>query len=236
MNGKAFLKSYRCAAGALLLFAACNPIAVPKQYTPPDVPAFDAGSADDEVPGNRCPESPAYRFDNRYSPFFGGEEAVDVEVAQFSNFSCPHCADFASMTRDLWNRREDFRRRVRIYFHHYPFDYEIPWEQHRSAVAAANQGMDHFWEMHDFIYDGLDSGNQYGKKTLFDFAEQNGLDRTRFEADYESEETIAFITWDRDQCLRTGASGTPSVFVCGEPINWSLLESEVDRLLYGDSR
>lgn len=209
----------------------CTPVDDPYLYNPPDAAPFDAGSVDDggiEVYAACSTESIAL-FSNGHSPYVGGEQSVDLEVVTFSNFGCSHCADFAAAVDEIWTRRSDINNRVRVYFHHFPFEYQLSWDQHQAARAAANQGMESFWAMHDYIYDGLDMGEHYDRAALTDFAEFTlGLDMIQFAQDLESEETLSFLLWDRAQGQDAGITGTPSVFVCGQKINWARLETVVD--------
>ena len=218
----------------IALSVACARTEKLAMFNPPEVAPFDAGSDGDGgmTVDAACPTESNDLFNNAHSPYLGGGESVDLEVVTFSNFACSHCANFADSVKEIWNRRTDINNRVRIYFHHYPFDYEFNWEQHQAARAAANQSMEAFWAMHDYIYDGLIAGEYYNRGDLTEFADSTlGLDMIQFEQDLESEETISFLLWDREQCLATGASGTPSVFVCGQKIAWTQLEMVIDMFL-----
>jgi protein-disulfide isomerase len=212
----------------------CTHLDEPAPFSPPDAASFDAGRADDggiEVYA-ACPVEPSDLFNNAHSPYVGGEQSVDLEVVTFSNFGCSHCADFADSVEEIWKRRPDINNRVRFYFHHFPFDYQLSWDQHRAARAAANQGMESFWDMHDYIYGGLNMGEHYDRADLSNFAEVTlGLDMIQFAQDTESDETLSFLLWDRAQGQDAGITATPSVFVCEQKINWEQLETVIDILL-----
>ena len=131
--------------------------------------------------------------------------------------------------------RPDLKARVRFYFHHYVlFGSQSEWERHQAAVAAHNQGMEHFWAMHDYIYQGMvqEPSQSYVLDDLREFAKSTlGLDINQFEADLYAEETISFLNWEHDQGEAGGVSGTPSVFLCGEKINRSEVEELLDAYL-----
>lgn len=198
----------------------------------PDAGVFDASADDDAGPGALCPEDSPDYFNNAYSPYIGGEESVDLTVVDFSYFRCPHCADFSELFREVWADRPDFMKRVRFYFHHFPFNYEVAWNIHACTVAAGNQGMENFWAMHDYIYDSMLDGEQRGVEELTAFADDVlNLDMVKFNFDREDPATMSFLQWDKSQAQAVGVTGTPSVFICGSKIGWSSIEDYVDSYL-----
>ncbi len=194
---------------------------------PDEIEAYDAGPEEDA--GASCPNDSPDLFNNADSPYSGGDESVDLEVVYFSLFTCSHCADWAAFHQALFKRRADFQKRVRMYFHHNSYDSIL----HLSSVAAHNQGMVHFWGMHDYIYDKL--RNQSGfpsQEDMIGFArDELKLDMDRFVSDLEAEKTIAFLNWDVNQGINAGVLGTPAVFVCGENVVWKDIESTIDKYL-----
>ncbi|MDJ0761455.1 MAG: thioredoxin domain-containing protein [Myxococcota bacterium] len=201
-----------------------------------DIIDFDSGldgGVDDAGPGYLCPDNAPDIFLNHLSPYFGGEETLDLKVIGFSSFTCSHCASLAELVKETWTRREDFRKRVRFYFHHYTrsaTDIKI----HSATVAAHAQGMQRFWAMHDLIYDGLNSDpvHVYKPEELVAYAEESlHLDMNMFTATMASEHTANFLAWDKQQGKNAGMSGTPWVFVCGEKVVWRSLEEVVDSYL-----
>jgi protein-disulfide isomerase len=220
-----------------LTFAGCRDPELPADWDS-GAGEFDAG-VDDAGPGELCPPSAPDLFNNAYSPYMGGDESVDLEVVNFSYFRCPHCADFGHFSRKLWDDHPEFRNRVRLYFHHYPFTGETAWKVHASTVAAHNQGLEHFWAMHDYISDGAlaDDKVLYSPADLRAYADEVlGLDMAQFDADMEDgSEVYSFLEWDKAQGQAAGVSGTPKVFICGELLsNWNNLGEEIEDYLSSD--
>jgi 2-hydroxychromene-2-carboxylate isomerase len=197
---------------------------------PSYVTDFDASVPDggEPAPIAECAENGEYHFNNNFSPYFGGESALDAEVVHFSSFYCFHCADFAVYTHARWQNRADYSERVRIYFHHATFTF-----RHRAAVAAGNQGMDNFWKLHDFIYSEMINTGGPTDDEVTTFVEKTlKLDMNRFTADLNADETYAFLKWDANQGYAAGMVGTPTVFVCGDTVKyWTDLEDYVDENL-----
>jgi len=217
---------------AMTLTISCRDPELPAEWQP-DGGDFDAGE-DDAGPGELCPPDSPDLFNNAYSPYLGGEESVDLEVVHFSYFRCPHCADFSAWERELWETRPEYRDRVRVYFHHFPFTGETAWKLHAATVAAYNQGMENFWAMHDYIFDGALDSIHYTPEDMREFAETElGLDMTQYDADVADGSAVyGFLEWDKAQGQAAGVSGTPKVFVCGEMLgSWGELEDVVDDYL-----
>ncbi|MCP4604616.1 MAG: thioredoxin domain-containing protein [Proteobacteria bacterium] len=195
-----------------------------------DFEEFDAAVPDGGIqPKSDCGENRENVFDNNHSPYYGGDESVVVDVVNFSSFGCPLCADFSESFRELWKRRPDIQQQVRLYFHHSSNTF-----RHRATLSAYNQGMEHFWTMHDFIYDSMIEGSAYlTDDDIIAFARDDmGLDMDQFIADVDAEKTFAFLAWDDAQGDSAGITGTPSVFVCGTKIStWRKLELELDKYL-----
>jgi protein-disulfide isomerase len=190
---------------------------------------FDASVDDDAGPGAVCPEGAEDLFNNAYSPYQGGEESVLLDVVDFSFFKCPHCANFAQTWEQIWADNPEFRAHVRVYFHHFPFDYQSAWDVHAATVAAGNQGMENFWALHDFLFDGIiNEGVTYSLDEIRAYCEGTLLlEMTQFEEDLADPYTYGFLEWDKEQAQAVGVTGTPSVFICGEKIDWGDLESIV---------
>jgi len=215
--------------GAAIFFAGCG-----EEYrsgrpdeAPPEVDPFDAsvGDGGDAAPEAECEDEGPLDFNNSFSPYFGGELFVDAEVVHFSSLYCIHCAEFAEATRYLWDSRPDYRDQVRIYFHHADFVF-----RHRAAVAAQNQGMAHFWALHDFIYKGMLSNDSPSDDDIMKFVEKDlKLDMERFNRDLNSDETYSFLVWEIENAYHAGVNATPTAFVCGHQLSsWYQMEMAVD--------
>lgn len=181
-----------------------------------------------------CPESvEGGGFNNSRSPFRWGEEEVRVQVDVGVDFRCPACLDFAMMAEEAWAGREELRSYVRLYFHHFPLESLHPGsaEIHVAAAAAAEQGSEHFWALHDRIFQLAAEGRQMNREQVEAFLER-GLDMDAFQQAMLSKPTRNFVQWDKQQALLAGATGTPAVFVCGDKVYfWALFEQAVDDAL-----
>jgi cyclophilin family peptidyl-prolyl cis-trans isomerase/protein-disulfide isomerase len=143
-----------------------------------------------------------------------GREDAPITIVEYADFQCPYCS-LASQNMQIL--LEQYPDDVRIVYRHFPLvsihDKAIPAS--RGAEAAGRQGQEAFWTMHDYLYETQAEWSNFTVEEfdnwIVDAAEQQGLDRTQFEADYTSDEIVAFVegTWIEGQEL--GIPGTPYV-------------------------
>ncbi len=196
--------------------------------------AFDPDASADGERNRLCGARQDDVLDNRFSPYLGGADAVDLIVEHFSNLRCPHCADFAAYSRALWQDNPDIAARVRIYFHHLPSPGNEPF--HAAAIAAGNQGMARFFDMHDFIYSRIQVPLLF--QDVRDYAQSDmGLDMAAFDeatsgGNAQGDATWALINRDLAAADSACATSTPSVYVCGRLLyDWRDLEAVIRQYL-----
>ncbi len=221
-------------ASALAAAAACTDD--PDDYLG-DPGAYDA-SVDLSEQALLCPQEARGAFNNSNSPFRWGDDEVRVQVDLAVDFRCPACLSFALLAEDVWRNREDFRQYVRLYFHHFPLESRHlgTAEIHVAAAAAAEQDPSHFWALHDRIFLLAAEGEQMSREQVDEFlAGERELDMEAFAEAMRSDRLRDFVQWDKRQAVAAGATGTPSLFICGEknPL-WTELEQQLDRALNGD--
>ena len=110
------------------------------------------------------------------TPYIGDPNAPII-IAEFFDFTCPHCADYAPT---LWDIIINFARSgyAKIELYPLPAASREPGstDSARVALCAAEQGA--FWEMHDAIYSLYEDGTpDFSFEGLFMLAEEIGLDR-----------------------------------------------------------
>jgi hypothetical protein len=196
--------------------------------------AFDPEASADGDRNHLCGSRRDDVFDNRFSPYLGGADSVDLIVEHFSNLRCPHCADFAAYSRALWQENPEIADRVRIYFHHLPSPGNEPF--HAAAIAAGNEGMTRFFEMHDFIYSRIQVPLLF--QDVRDYAQSGmGLDMAAFDeatmgGNPGGDATYALIDRDLAAAADACATSTPSVYVCGRLLyDWRDLEAVIRQYL-----
>lgn len=162
-------------------------------------------------------------IEEHYDLRYGRDEGVEIDVAgapsrgspmapvtivEFSDFECPYCGRAHPILQQVLR---DYEGRVRVVFKQFPLSaHPHAMPAARAAVAAGNQ--DHFWEMHDLLFEHQ---RQLEEEDLERYAEQLGLDMDRFREDMQSAETQQRVEADKQQGQRLGVEGTPTFFVNG---------------------
>lgn len=161
----------------------------------------------EELYALRYDSEEALEFDVEGAPSRGSQMAP-MTIVEYSDFECPYCGRAHPIIQQVLR---EFEGRVRVVFRHFPLStHPHAMPAARAAVAAGNQ--DHFWEMHDLLFEHQ---QQLEQEHLERYAEQLGLDMVRFRADLDSSETQARVEADKEDGRRHGVEGTPSFFVNG---------------------
>jgi protein-disulfide isomerase len=146
-------------------------------------------------------------FDVSKTPFKGAKDGKIVLV-EFADFECPRCGAVRSILAEVVKA---FPNDVKLYFKQFP----IAFHQHadaaaRAALAAHLQGR--FWPMHDLIFQNQ---SKLTAESFDGFAAELGLNIQRFKADMASPAIAKQVQSDRDEGMKSGLSGTPTVFING---------------------
>lgn len=145
-----------------------------------------------------------------------GKADSKVYFITYGDFECPSCNAWEP---ELQKIKEEYKDKVAFIFRHFPLT-----DKHVNALAAARaseaagkQGK--FWEMHDLLYArwGEWKGDNKSAQAKFEaYAEELGLDMTKFKTDYESEAVADRINSDLVTASKVGAKGTPTFLINGE--------------------
>ena len=167
-----------------------------------------------------------------------GDPGAPVTLEEFGDFQCPSCA---TVTDVIGKLEQDYGRRLRVVFRHYPLAmHSHAIEAALAAEAASLQGR--FWEMHDLLYknqavwsnasDPATAGQFFNM-----YARSLGLDAERFAKDSNSDEVKARIFWEGQQGVSRGMKNTPTLFIndreLGHPFSPEHLRVEIDAALSG---
>ena len=171
--------------------------------------------------------TPPVEFDLSKTPFKGLIDAP-ITIVEFADFECPHCSLMAGIVSDVLKDRP---KDIKVYFKQFP----LPFHQlaplaSRATLAAHKQNA--FWPMHDLIFSQQDGLKE---ESFIEFAEQIGLNVMVFRADYASEEVVAQVKSEREEGVKAGLQGTPTLYFNGkiyrgEPEKEALI-AHIDALL-----
>lgn len=127
---------------------------------------------------------------------YRGNPEATVAVAQFSDFQCPACATFAQETQPQLEQAYVDTDKVLWIFKH------LPLRTHPQAALAAaaaecagDQGQ--FWEMHDRLYETMDTWAVPGADAaLVQIADEAGLDADAFQSCLNSRPALERVLSD----------------------------------------
>jgi len=154
------------------------------------------------------PDAPS-GVDISNDPRLGSPDAP-VTIVEFSDFQCPHCANFHQnifpALRTLWGDQ------VRWVFVNRFYTAAHPQAENAAIAAECAHRQGQFWEYTDLVF--ADQA-RLSPGMLEDKAEEVGLDMDAFEACYDDRAPAGEIEADMREADRLQVSGTPTFFVNG---------------------
>ena len=162
-----------------------------------------------------------------------GDKEAAATLIEYSDFQCPACGSYYPIVKKV---SEDLGAKVRFAYRHFP----LP--QHKNAKlaatvaeAAGKQGK--FWEMHDLIFQNQSDWSEEKNAAIFfaKYAQELGLDLTRFQTDIASDDIKAKIENDYKSGVKAGVNSTPSFFLNGKkmdnPRNYDEFKNAIEQTL-----
>jgi protein-disulfide isomerase len=139
-----------------------------------------------------------------------------VQVMEFGDFECPHCAEFANVTEPDVRARLVNTGIVAFRFYDYPLaEFRNSWTAHLAASCAEEQGK--FWEMHDKLYGGQDEWNAAATsdplKVMRGYARDVGLDAGKWESCVTTQKPAGAIKGNQAEGIRRKITGTPTIVI-----------------------
>ena len=141
-----------------------------------------------------------------------GPSNAPVTIVEFSDFTCPSCAELQPALRQVLSRYEG---KVRLTYRYFPLSAKgKPMLLARAAECADRQAK--FWETHDILYEK--SRELETEEDVRAALSGLGLDLEAFSACQKSTEAAARPEADFAAGKRYGITGTPTLFVNGRRV------------------
>jgi protein-disulfide isomerase len=157
----------------------------------------------------------------------GPDDAL-VTIVEFSDFECPFCARNAPVLARLLREHPDD---VRLVFRHSPLSFHAHAQLAAEAsMAAAAQGK--FWEYHEALFADVE---HLERADLEQRAATLGLDLAAFRAALDDRRYRDVVAADAAAAAALGVSGTPTMFINGQPIEGSAPYEQLAALI-GEKR
>ncbi|MCR4404579.1 MAG: thioredoxin domain-containing protein [Candidatus Acetothermia bacterium] len=147
-----------------------------------------------------------------------GNPQAKVTMVEFSDYLCPYCAKFATLTLPEIEENYVEAGKVRLVFRHLPVHGEPSTEAALAALCAHEQGR--FWEYHDrlFVISLNEGGKALTAARLRALAGEMGLESERFDRCLASREYAQAVQADLAEAKRLGVEGTPTFFINGRKV------------------
>lgn len=147
-----------------------------------------------------------------------GPEDAAVTIYDFSDYLCPHCRDFNAMVGKLLRRNYAVPGGPLRWV-----SYEFPLgERSLPATVAAHcaEQQGKYWEMHDMIFAKVESWSTETNPTgkFVDIAKDIGMDTGAFRECLDKRDGVSRILASKQYGVELGVTGTPTVFVNGQPV------------------
>ncbi|HEY8204167.1 MAG TPA: thioredoxin domain-containing protein [Pyrinomonadaceae bacterium] len=138
-----------------------------------------------------------------------GDINSTVKIVEFTDFQCSACGGMYPVIEDVL---KSYGNRVYFEMRNFPLTsvHENAFAAAGAAAAANAQGK--LWPYIDFLFKNQTA---LDADSLKKYATQVGLDRKRFDADFESGKFDADIRRDIEEGEIYGIEGTPTIFING---------------------
>jgi protein-disulfide isomerase len=171
-------------------------------------PAAAAAAAPNAPRPNARPVDPTvFKVPIDGAPVKGNADAL-VTLVEFSDYQCPFCSRADSTVKQL---QKDYGNKLRVVMKQNPLSFHPRAKPAAlAALSAGEQGK--YWEYHDKLFA---NAKALEDADLQKYAEEIGLDITRWKADLANPKLSALIDADQAMAGKLGANGTPAFFING---------------------
>src|SRR2546421_3354433 len=138
-----------------------------------------------------------------------GDANAAVTIIEFTDFQCSACGAMYPVIEDVL---KSYGNRVHFVIRNFPLTqlHANAFKAARAAQAAHAQGK--FWEYIDFLFKNQSA---LDPDSLKKYATQVGLDRKRFDAEFDTDKYDADIRRDIEDGEVYGVEATPTIYING---------------------
>lgn len=150
-----------------------------------------------------------------------------IEVLEFFWYGCPHCYSFEPYIK-AWKKTKP----ANVAFVRIPAVFRPDWEvQARTYYALSNMGV--IEDLHGKIFAAIHKDKQRlnKKELLTDFVVKNGVDRKKFEAEYNSFSVDSMVRKAKKKQSAYKIQGVPSVAVNGKYLTSGSMSGSYENLI-----
>lgn len=145
-----------------------------------------------------------------------GSDKALITLVEYGDYECPFCRQGYYLIKDA---QEYFGEQLRFVFRNFPLSEIHPLALPAAQAAEFAATKNHFWEMHDLIYENQEN---LSEELLFALATQLGLPMQEFETALINNSFESKIQQDFAGGVRSGVNGTPTFFINNHRYNGNL--------------
>jgi protein-disulfide isomerase len=138
-----------------------------------------------------------------------GDANAAVTIIEFTDFQCSACGAMYPLVEDIL---KSYGNRVHFVIRDFPLTTLHPNAFRAAQAASAANAQGKFWEYIDILFKNQST---LDADSLKKYATQIGLDRKRFDLEFESGKYDADIRRDIEDGEMYGVEGTPTFFING---------------------
>ena len=138
-----------------------------------------------------------------------GDANAAVTIIEFTDFQCSACGAMYPVMEDVL---KSYGNRVRFVIRDFPLTKAHPNAFRAAQAASAANAQGKFWEYIDILFRNQST---LDADSLKKYATQIGLDRKRFDLEFESGKYDADIRRDIEDGEMYGIEATPTIFING---------------------
>lgn len=159
-----------------------------------------------------------------------------VTLTEFADIQCPACKQYQPIIKSVLDL---YPETVALNFKHFPISSIHPNANQAAIVAEAANEQGKFFEMVDLLYERQEAWASLPdpSETFLKYAQEIGLDLTKFKADIENAELARRVESQRTEGINAGVNSTPSFFVNGvkiqNPSDISGFQAAIEAVLAG---
>ncbi len=177
------------------------------------------------------PEYVRYKIPTDGFPSLGPADAP-ITLVEFADFQGPYCRQWEQQTYQPLVQA--YPGKIRIVYRDFPLTSIHPNAMPAAEAAQCANEQGQFWPYHDKLFGGENLGDQVYQQ----YAQDLGLDMTKFNECLTSHKYASAIQTDMDFATNLGVNSTPTFFVNGlaiigaQPL--STFTSVIDKELAGE--
>jgi len=139
------------------------------------------------------------------------QTAQKVTILEYFDYSCPACADYNLVVKQL---KQEYGDMLEVNYRHFPLSgFQHSRMAAHSVEAAREQGQ--FEEMHDIVFENQSEWSRSGNavELIEGYAGEIGLDMEQFREDRDSDEIAERVESHRQEGIRRTVNSTPTFFI-----------------------